>query len=398
MLRRQIRERRQFGLPLASPEEIRQGWAEEGERWMAFRPLRDLPLMERFGYWADWLDHPIESDYWRPFDIEAQHDQVAVPVLNLAGWNDDNHGQPGAIRNFVGMRANGATEAARDGQRLIVGPWTHGVPAIDRTTYAGVDYGPNAAIDFSEPQLRFFDYWLKGKDDGYASEPPVKIFVMGENRWRYESEWPPVRTEYQDWFLAAEGRLTRAVGVPADTGFVYDPSAPPPAPASDASGHRDWRPVTARKDVVTFTSAPIERDTEITGHIVAKLWISSTAPDTDITARLLVHDPEGNARTITAAPGVLRARYRSTERPEPPTPLTPGQAAELEISLGYTSTLVPAGSQLQVFITGSMLQGLDVHPNTWEPFTSPDQAAPATQRIHHGGQHRSRIILPVIPR
>lgn len=395
MLGRQIRDRIRLGLPLTSSEEIAREWNERGETWMAFRPLRELPLMRDFPYWSEWLDNPIESAYWQPFDIEAQHARVAVPVLNLTGWNDDNYGQPGAIRNFTGMRKHGATEAARAGQRLIVGPWTHGVPTISRTTYAGVDYGPNAAIDFTEPQLRFFDYWLRGIDDGYSSEPPVRIFVMGENRWREEDDWPPARTDYEEWFLGNDGRLSRAAGVPADSEFVYDPRDPARVPEADGQA---WQQVTSRPDVLAFTSAPLERETEITGHIVARLWIASTAPDTDITARLLVLDADGVAQTITAAPGVLRARYRSTERPQPPAPLKPGEPAELEISLGYTSILLPAGTRLQVIVTGSMMQGLDIHPNTWEPSTSAGQAVPATQTLYHGGRHRSRIILPIIPR
>ncbi|HEX2445731.1 MAG TPA: CocE/NonD family hydrolase, partial [Vicinamibacterales bacterium] len=186
LLGRQTRERRRLKLPFVTPEEIDDGWRRLGEQWMQHRPLRDLPLMREFSYWAEWIDNPIESEYWKPYDIEAQHHLIQVPALNLTGWNDDQYGQPGAIRNFTGMRQHGATRAAREGQRLIIGPWTHGVPTMNRTTYTGVDYGPNAAIDFTETQLRFFDYWLKGIDAGVTTEAPVRIFVMGANRWRVE--------------------------------------------------------------------------------------------------------------------------------------------------------------------------------------------------------------------
>lgn len=179
LLGRQVRERRRLKLPFVTPDEIDDGWRRHGEQWMQHRPLRDLPLMRAFPYWAEWVDNPIESEYWKPYDIEAQHHLTEIPALNLTGWNDDQYGQPGAIRNFTGMRQRGATRAAREGQRLVIGPWTHGVPTMSRSTYAGVDYGPDAAIDFTETQLRFFDYWLKGVDDGFTSEAPVKIFVMG---------------------------------------------------------------------------------------------------------------------------------------------------------------------------------------------------------------------------
>jgi uncharacterized protein len=167
---RQFRERSQLGLILANPSDLRSAWAEHGDEWMSYVPLAELPVMKSFPYWAEWLEHPIEGDYWNPFDIEAQHDKVTVPALNITGWNDDNYGQPGAIRNYVGMRLRGGSTDARRGQRLVIGPWTHGVPTLTRTTYRGIDYGPNAAVDFNEPQLRFFDYWLKGIDDGYSTE------------------------------------------------------------------------------------------------------------------------------------------------------------------------------------------------------------------------------------
>lgn len=399
LLGRQIRERRARKLPFTSPEEIAEAWAREGQTWMDYRPLRDLPIMTGFEYWADWIDNPIESPYWKPYDIEAQHAMVRVPVLNLSGWNDDPYGQPGAIRNFVGMRARGATKEAREGQRLVMGPWAHGVPAMSRTSYAGVDYGPNAAIDFVELQLRFFDYWLKGIDNGTSREAPVRIFVMGDNRWREEREWPPARTVHSEQYLSARGRLTAAAERGEDkTSFIYDPLSPVAVPLPDESGPADWRRVAASDAVAAFASERLPRAIEITGQVIAKIWLTADVPDTDVTVRILAISPDGRSRALTNAYGALRARYRSTEAPEPPRPLSPAEPAELTISVGYTSTSVPAGDRLQVIVTGSMRQGLETHLNTWERFTSIDQARRATLRVHHGARHPSRIILPLIPR
>ncbi|HYE59110.1 MAG TPA: CocE/NonD family hydrolase, partial [Rhodothermales bacterium] len=397
LLARQFRERQQLGLPIVSSDELREAWARDGDSWMQHLPLADLPLMKGFPYWAEWLNNPIESDYWKPFDIEAQHSRVIVPALNFTGWNDDSYGQPGAIRNYVGMRANGGSEAARRGQRLIVGPWTHGVPTLTRTTYLGVDYGPNAGIEFHEPQLRFFDYWLKGIDHGYSKEAPVRIFVMGDNLWRDEHEWPLARTRYTDFHLNGGGVLA-AAPPQTDTSatFVYDPRRPVRLPPADASGVRDWNLVTSRDDVLTYTSEPFERDTEITGHILAKLWVSSTAPDTDFSARVLDVDPSGKSWPLTRAPGVLRARYRNTEDPQPPRPLAPGEATELTISLGYTSYVLKPGHRLRVYVTSSVFP--DLHLNTWGPFTSLSEAVTATQTLHSTRAHASRIVVPIIPR
>jgi putative CocE/NonD family hydrolase len=400
LLGRQIRERRERGLPYASAEEIERGWRAHGEAWMAFRPLADLPLMRGFDYWAEWARHPIESDYWKPYDIEAQHHLVRVPALNVTGWNDDPYGQPGAIRNFTGMRARGATDAARRGQRLVIGPWTHGVPALSRTSYGGVDYGPDAAVDFVDMQLRFFDRWLKGLDDGFDREAPVRIFVIGDNRWREEWEWPPARAREERWYLRAGGALSREPepgGAPPAT-YLYDPRHPIRPPPAPAGGPRDYRAWDGQAGILAFTSPPLERDLEVTGQIVARLWLESTAPDTDVTCRFVEVAPDGTARALTNAYGVLRARYRSTERPRPPAPLPRPEPVELEISLGYTSYVVRAGHRFRLYVTGSVLQGLETHLNTWEPFVSMDQATPATQAVHLDARRRSHVVVPIVPR
>jgi putative CocE/NonD family hydrolase len=399
LLGRQIRERRAKGLPLTSEKDIAEAWRRDGQAWMDFRPLRDLPLMKGFEYWAEWIDNPIESEYWKPFDIEAQHAKVQVPALNLSGWNDDPYGQPGAIRNFAGMRANGGTRAAREGQQLIMGPWSHGVPEQSDTTYAGVDYGPNAAIDYVELHLRFFDYWLKGIDNGYSQEPPVRIFVMGENRWRAEREWPPARTVYSTRYLGLGGALSLTGDATAGaTAFTYDPANPVPVPRPEASAPANWQSVATSPGVAAFTSEPLSKAIEITGQVMAHIWLTADVPDTDVTVRLLAISPDGRSRALTNAYGALRARYRDTENPQEPRPLRRGEPAPLTISVGYTSVLVPAGDRLQVIVTGSMRQGLETHLNTWESFTSMAQARPATLRMHFGSPHQSRIVLPLIPR
>jgi putative CocE/NonD family hydrolase len=394
LLGRQVRERRQRQLPLISLDEVQKAWSDKSEEWMTYMPLRDLPVMSGFRYWKDWLDHPDDDAYWAPFDIQAQYGKVEVPAMNLSGWNDDHYGQPGAIRNFVGMRKDGATEEARRGQRLLIGPWSHGVPSVGRTSFYGVDYGPSAAIDYSDTLLQFFDYWLKGIDEGYSSQAPVRIFIMGDNVWRAENEWPPARTEYRAMFLRSEAQLIpEGPGKDSPEQFVYDPHNPLRVPRRNEG---DWRTVTSRRDVLVYTSAPLQTDIEITGQILAKLWVSSTAPDTDFSMRLLDVAPDGRPSNFTSALGILRARYRSTENELPPEPLPRGEATELTIGLGYTSIVIKAGHRLQVFVGGSVFPY--IHLNVWEPFVSMSQAVVATQTVYHDAAHPSRVILPVIPR
>jgi hypothetical protein len=386
LLGQQIRERRQRALPFTSDEEIARAWERDGQAWMDHRPLRDVAVMRGFEYWQEWIDNPIESDYWKPYDIEAQHSRVNVPALNLSGWNDDPYGQPGAIRNFVGMRAHGASKEAREGQRLVMGPWTHGVPSMSRSTYAGTDYGPSAAIDYIGLQLRFFDYWLKGIDDGYSGEPAVKYFVMGENRWREAREWPLPSTRVTPWYFSASAALTSSPPPEGATSFTYDPARRAVLPRANASTPADWREVVTSPGVIAFTSEPLTQATEITGQVLAKMWIAADVPDTDVTVRLLAAGPSGFTRALTNAYGSLRASYRTTEIVQKPRPLTPGEPAELTINVGYTSVLVPAGDRLQVIVTGSMRQGLET------------QDTRANVRVLHGGTHASSIVLPVIAR
>jgi putative CocE/NonD family hydrolase len=400
LLPRQIRERRQLRLPFTTPEEIASGWRENADRWMEHRPLSALPVMKGFDYWTSWTSNPIEHPSWNIYDIEAQHNRVRVPAFNLSGWNDDPYGPPGAIRNFVGMRARGGTDSARSGQRLVVGPWTHGVPSLSRTSYNGTEFGPNATFDFVGEQLRFFDYWLKKKDDGFSRGAPVRIFVMGENRWREEATWPLERTVHEPWHLAPGGRLARGTGTAAasQTAFSSDPRNPPRVPAASTTAAPDWSAVTTRPDVIEFTADRLDGPLEITGHIVARLWLTSTAPDTDITARLLAVRPDGTSYSLTSTYGALRTRYRSTDAPQDPKPLPPGQPVELTISLGYTSILVPAGERLQLAITGSMRQGLTIHPNVWDVSSAAAQPVTATHVVHGGARYPSRVVVPVIPR
>ncbi len=231
------------------------------------------------------------------------------------------------------MRAHGGSEDARRGQRLVMGPWTHGVPSMTRTTYAGTDYGPNATFDFVEEQLRFFDYWLKNKDDGYSRQPPVRIFVMGENRWR-ERTLMACREHRRPVMASGFGRqaqVCRRRIVAADrTQFVYDPRNPARVPLPTATGPANWTPIAERADVIEFTSAPLDSAIEITGQVIAHLWFTSSAPDTDVTVRILACRPDGSSYALTNTYGALRARYRSTEEPRPPAPLPPDRTCRAD--------------------------------------------------------------------
>ena len=262
----------------------------------------------------------------------------------------------GGLTNFAGLRQRAATEAARRGQKLLIGPWAHLFPYTSPTSTGtgDIDFGPQALIDLHDVQLRWFDHFLKGIDTGILDEPPVKLFVMGENRWRDEAEWPLGRTRYTPWYLHSGGGANTAAGdgvlaatAPADEPadhFTYDPGDPVPTRGGNtlilAMGVADQRAVESRADVLVYTSAPMTAPLEVTGPVVVTLHAASSAPDTDFTAKLVDVHPDGHARNL--CDGIVRARYRESRTT--PRPLHPGEVTKLHDRPVGDEPRVPAGA------------------------------------------------------
>ncbi len=376
-------------------------------------PLDAYPMLRKHGladYYYDWLAHPDDDAYWHQWNIESRHAEITVPALNIGGWYDIFLG--GTLRNFLGMRRNGPTPAARS-QRLIVGPWFHGLlwPNINGEVDFGV-LSQGVAIDLDAILLRWYDHWLKGIDTGMLAEPPVKLFVMGENRWRDESDWPTTRARETRFYLhgggraatlAGDGRLgTEAPGhEPADH-YLYDPRNPVPTrggalccwQAAVPAGAYDQCQVEARPDVLVYTTPPLEVPVEVVGPVIAKLWAASSAPDTDFTAKLVDVEPSGYARNLTD--GIVRARYReSTARTSL---IEPGRVYEYTIDLWATANVFKAGHRVRLEISSSNFPRFDRNPNTGRPFPSEAELRPAMQTIFHDETRPSHVVLPIIPR
>jgi hypothetical protein len=375
-------------------------------------PLTDQPALEGFAsYYFDWLNHPAEDDYWRQWKIEDHYRDMALPSFNVGGWYDIFLG--GTIRNFEGMRAQSTTPESQRGQKLLIGPWFHGTPWLGNPV-GQVDFGlgsMGAAFDFDALQLRWFDYWLKGIDNGILDEPPVRIFVMGTNVWRDEHEWPLARTQYTNYFFHSDGRansrkgagtLTPATpgGEPPDS-YVYNPRDPVPtrggglccSPSFTQGGAFDQRCIEERADVLVYTSPPLEHDLEVTGPVRVTLWASSSAPDTDWTAKLVDVAPDGFARNLTD--GIIRARYR--ESLASPRLLQPGEIYEYTIDLWATSNVFKAGHRIRVDVASSNFPRFDRNPNTGKALGEDAELESALQRVYHDADHPSHITLPVIP-
>src|SRR6266540_4807639 len=233
-------------------------------------PLRTLPIEDLAWarQYAHWLAHSTDDHYWRSLSINRRYEQIEVPALIVGGWYDVFI--RGTLENYAGMRDRGGSEAARSGRRLVVGPWAHGSTYGPYPEHSFDLFSPDDALDVSGLQLRFFARHLLGEENGLDDEPPVRIFVMGENRWRDEDDWPLARARETRWYLREGGRLTRdGPGEEMPEEYVYDPHDPAPTiggPTSlparmfgTNSGPRDQRSVEARADVLVYTSAPLEQ-------------------------------------------------------------------------------------------------------------------------------------------
>jgi uncharacterized protein len=378
--------------------------------------------------YRDWLQHPRRDDpYWNNISFEQTVQKIAVPLLVAEGWYDIF--LRGALRDDINIRKNGATALSRANKRLIIGPWIHfknqaprlnGPPSTATATTGpdrNIDFGADAQIDMRKVYLRWHDHWLKGIDNGVEKEPPVKIFVMGENRWRGEHEWPLARTRYTKYYLHSGGRANSATGdgtlrtaAPGTSAtakdaatdhFTYDPASPVPTLggnvccSSVANGPHDQRKAEARDDVLVYTTPVLSEAVEVTGPITLKLFAATDAPDTDWTAKLVDVHPDGYAQNLQD--GILRARYRRGKG-QPAELLEPGKVYEYDIDLWATSNTFLPSHRIRVEVSSSNFPRFDRNLNTGEDPATGTRMQAARQTIYHSGKYPSHIVLPIIPR
>jgi hypothetical protein len=384
-------------------------WEAHKWEWERYVPLRDFPALKQVAPWYyEWLEHPDDGPYWEFADVVKAHPRIRVPAFNFSSWYDSNYGPLGAIANFTGMRQNAATPEARSGQRLILGPWDHGDPSESETRVGELDFGASATLDYYGLILKWHDRWLKGIRNGIDEGPPVRLFVMGENVWRDENEWPLARTRYVPYYLRSGGAANSATGdgrlgeeppaaeEPADR-YPYDPAAPVVIQNFEKLGPFDRFDLEARRDVLVYSTEPLAQDVEVTGPITVNLWVTSSVSDTDFGVLLCDVHPDGKSYNLTPLEaGFLRARYRKSE--SAPEPLAPGEPTELVISSMVTSNLFRKGHRIRLHVTSSRFPVFDVNPNTGEPFGASRRGVLARQAVLHDAAHPSRLTLPIIPR
>ena len=379
---------------------------------MDFLPLNEFPIFRAGApYFFDWLAHPYYDDYWRKLCIEEYYTKIDVPTLNIGGWYDIFAG--GTVRNYIGMKTKGAGTAGRK-PRLVMGPWYHTLPLASLVGQVDMGYRSSfVSIDYDGMQLDFFDYWLKGKHNGAGEEGPVRVYVMGANEWRDEKDWPLSGTEWRRYYLHSRGRANSAAGdgalsletpgsEPADV-FLYNPLNPVPTNGGGLccyhnalpGGAFDQSAIERRADVLVYSTEPLAEDLEVTGPVKLTLYASSSAPDTDFTAKLVDVDECGCfARNLTD--GILRARARESK--SDPRLITPGKIYEFEIDMWSTSNLFKAGHRIRLEVSSSNFPRFDRNPNTGHDLFADAETQPALQTVRHDRGFASYLTLPVIPR
>ena len=374
----------------------------EGVDWMEVyrhRPL--IELDEAAGFhsepWREQCRHQTLDAWWEPIRYQHRIGEIDVPVLHISGWYDDE--EIGTPANFAALRAAGRTR-----QRLLMGPWGHQVNA--GRTLGEVDFGPDAVIDLDAAMTGFLDEMVRGRRAAEPS-PPARIFLMGANRWLDVAEWPPPGSAELALHLDSDGRANSRYGdgrlhdgpapaqSPADE-WVHDPMRPVPflTPASSAQigGPDDYSGVETRGDVLVYTGEPLTEALDVVGPVRLVAFVSTSAGDTDVTAKLLDLHPNGFAQRL--CDGLVRLRYRSGhERAEP---VQPDAVYEVEVAMWDTSQRFLPGHCIRLEVASSAHPKFAINLGTGGDESAATDATVARNRLHHDPTRPSRLILTVL--
>lgn len=388
----------------------------ENEKECYVLPFLDADILKFEGvpirkFFNEWVDNCNNREYWEKMGQPLGIEKVTVPCFFYTGWFD--YMCTGVAENFELLSHKTDDPELAGSHRLVLGPWIH-------TTEYGVSTGSNSGIKYGEVRfppnsgytkemyrsfMQFYDRHLKGNKES-GQEAPVRIYVMGDNVWREEQEWPLGRTRYTELYLDSQGdaRSLNGNGVlsfkkpymsPADE-YDYDPLNP--CDNTDSDLHKgmivDRREKEQREDMLIYTTEALEKEIEITGYLQARLFVKSSAVDTDFFIRLVDVLPDGRAHAYLS--GVFRMRYRDGFYE--PHYMTPGEIYAVDFKIGALSLVFKEGHRIRIEITSSDFPEYDRNLNTAEPMGYGKEAVTARQTILHSEQYPSHILLPVIPR
>jgi putative CocE/NonD family hydrolase len=376
------------------------GRAEFPEPEMLAPGFEGFPLIEAddragqdIAYFNDWVMHHERDSYWAEIDGEGRPESLVAPVLLMAGWYDPF--LPVQLNDFIRIR-RGARPEVSAASRLIIGPWSH----ARNVTFPGGLTTRNYRLESLAPSVAWFDQHMRRLGAAESRHAPVRIYVMGEGVWRDEQEWPLARTQYTPYYLHSAGHANTAQGdgrllmtppsfhEPPDE-YVYDPSKPVPSAGGAMMGSRGGiarqNGVEDRPDVLVYTTPPLEESLEVTGPIQLTLYVSTSAPHTDFTAKLVDVHPDGSAYNVSE--GIDRRSYQGMNQP-----------VELQIALWPTSMVFLKGHRIRLEVSSSNYPRFDRNPNTGRPIATETHPVVATQKIYHSQDAPSRLMLPLIPK
>ncbi len=338
---------------------------------------------------------------WNRFAMSTNRKYIKVPVYNVGGWYDIFN--EGNTSNFTYLQNQGA-EGARGNQKLMMGPFGHG-PLSGDLAYPGEDTLPGAF----RHEIRWFDYWLKGLDNGIMDEPPVSFYMMGaarkgalspRNGWQTSANWPPASRETR-YYLTPDRGLSKTLPLPGPARLAYrfDPAHPVStfggANLTFDRGPQDQRQVGNREDYLRFQTPVLDKDLSIAGTVTVELYGATDGPDTDFMAKLVDVYPDGYEALVLDAP--IRTRYRNGRMPDDIRMMTPNAPERLVIDLWSTAITFEKGHRLAVHITSSNSPRFNVNPNTGEADGLQTQKPRiATNSIYMDASHPSALVLPVI--
>ncbi len=379
-------------------EGYRIGGAAKPERFKALSKIARVPE-HNDELLQEWMLHPTYDAYWADEDCSLHFDKMNLPCFTLGSWYDFMC--VGCVDSFVGRQHHGGPNS-RGQQQLLIGPWLHG--GAKGNKIAELTFPEQAAFDVDSHMVRWFDHYLKGIDNGVERDPTVRYYVMGAagedgapgNVWKTASDWP-IPSTTTPYYLHSDNTLTTGLPASADAALQYqaDPLHPATIPAGAFSGAKDARDFEQQQNVLTFTTEELREPVEWTGKVVAEMFLSSDAPDTDLIVRVSDVYPDG--RSMLVIDYVRRLRYR--EGYEKEVFLKPGEVVPVTFDVGWLSLVFNRGHRIRVTVASTGAGFYEPNPNTGLPITvePPDKTQVATNHLQVNTEFASRILAPVIP-
>jgi putative CocE/NonD family hydrolase len=399
---------------LLSGQTLKQEIYDKEINWdpiLNIRPLKDIA--KRLGLprdpYAQFYSHETYDRFLQKLWTDDMNESMRVPCYFVSGWYDDS--LKGALDHFPALTKDYSARKTCKNHKLLIGPWPHALSAPFNSSrkLGDFDYGPQSIVPLDREAIRWFDFWLKGIDNGVMKEPKVRVFLMGKNRWIDSNKFPLSSTKKQRLFLAADGPSNGLSGhgkLVANKGlagykvskstFTYNPTNPAPSPFSKEyfqdGTNEDLRPIQRRDDILVFTSAPVNKPLNIIGPVEAELFVSTSAVDTDFITRLSDVHPNGYAQRICR--GISRLRYRDGY--DRIRLAEPGEIVKIRVDMWGTGQQFQKEHCIRLEVTSSAFPSVAPNYNTGGSLWEEKDPIIANQTVYHSKEFPSHLILPEI--